>query len=87
MARGAPDPLVLYEEEVAASRKAFAGRDNEAAFAAISERMIRDLQCIGTLEEVREQLRERAELGADVQMIMMPRGDVAATAKQLEALA
>ena len=60
-------------------------RDNEASLAAISERMIRDLQCIGTIEEVREQLRERAELGADLQLINMPRGDVAAAAKQLEA--
>jgi alkanesulfonate monooxygenase SsuD/methylene tetrahydromethanopterin reductase-like flavin-dependent oxidoreductase (luciferase family) len=75
-----------YEEEVAASRKALAEGDNAASFTAISERMIRDLQCIGTIEEVREQLRERAQLGADVQMIYMPRGDVASTAKQLEAL-
>jgi hypothetical protein len=75
-----------YEAEVAASRKAFAARDTRGAFAAISERMIRDLQCIGSLAEVREQLRERAALGADLQMIYMPRGDVASAAKQLEAL-
>ncbi len=31
-------------------------------------------------------LRERAALGADLQMVYMPRGDVASTAKQLEAL-
>ena len=48
--------------------------------------MIRDLQCIGPIEEVRDQLRERAALGADLQLITMPRGDVASTAKQLEAL-
>lgn len=75
-----------YEAEVAASRKAFAERDKKGAFDAISERMIRDLQCIGPIEEVREQLRERAALGADIQMLYMPRGDVASTAKQLEAL-
>ncbi len=75
-----------YEAEVAASREAFAARDTKGAFAAISERMIRDLQCIGPIEEVREQLRERAALGADLQMIYMPRGDVASAAKQLEAL-
>ena len=75
-----------YAEEVAACRKAFAERDRKAAFAAISERMIRDLQCIGPIEEVREQLRERAELGADIQMINMPQGDVEAAARQLEAL-
>ncbi len=75
-----------YEAEVAASRKAFADRDTKGAFAAISERMIRDLQCIGPIEEVREQLRERAALGADLQLLYMPRGDVAGVAKQLEAL-
>lgn len=75
-----------YEAEVAASRKAFALRDTRGAFDAISERMIRDLQCIGPIEEVREQLRERAALGADLQLVYMPRGDVASTAKQLEAL-
>ena len=75
-----------YEAEVSASRKAFADRDTKGSFQAISERMIRDLQCIGPIEEVREQLRERAASGADIQMIYMPRGDVPSTAKQLEAL-
>jgi alkanesulfonate monooxygenase SsuD/methylene tetrahydromethanopterin reductase-like flavin-dependent oxidoreductase (luciferase family) len=75
-----------YEAEVAASRKAFAERDTKGSFAAISERMIRDTQCIGPIEEVREQLRERAALGADLQRIYMPRGNVATAAKQLEAL-
>lgn len=75
-----------YEAEVAASRRAHAERDTKGAFAAISERMIRDLQCIGSIEEVREQLRERAALGADLQMVAMPRGDAASTARQLEAL-
>ena len=75
-----------YEAEVAASRKAHAERDTKGAFAAISERMIRDTQCIGPIEEVREQLRERAALGADLQLVYMPRGDVASAARQLEAL-
>ncbi len=75
-----------YEAEVAACRKAFAERDTKGSFAAISERMVRDLQCIGPIEEVREQLRERAELGADLQLIYMPRGDVSSAARQLEAL-
>lgn len=75
-----------YEAEVAASREAFAARDRKASLEAISERMIRDLQCIGPIEEVRDQLRERAALGADLQMIDMPRGDVPSTARQLEAL-
>ena len=75
-----------FEEEVAASRKAFKERDTKAAFAAISERMIREIQCIGSIEEVREQLQERSTLGADLQMIYMPKGDVAEAAEQLEAL-
>jgi alkanesulfonate monooxygenase SsuD/methylene tetrahydromethanopterin reductase-like flavin-dependent oxidoreductase (luciferase family) len=75
-----------YEAEVATSRKAFAERDTEGSLAAISERMIRDTQCIGAIEEVREQLRERAALGADLQLVTMPRGDVASVTKQLEAL-
>jgi alkanesulfonate monooxygenase SsuD/methylene tetrahydromethanopterin reductase-like flavin-dependent oxidoreductase (luciferase family) len=74
-----------YEAEVNASRAAFAQRDREGALAAISDRMVRDTQVIGSLEEVREQLRERAALGADLQMIYAPRGDDAAVAKQLEA--
>ena len=75
-----------FEEEVAASRKAFKERDTKAAFAAISERMIREIQCIGPIEAVREQLQERSALGADLQLLYMPKGDVADAAKQLEAL-
>lgn len=75
-----------YEAEVAASRTAFAESDNAAAMAALSQSMIRDLQCIGPIEEVREQLRERSAAGADLQLIYMPRGDVAETARQLEEL-
>lgn len=75
-----------YEAEVAASRKALAERDRKGSLDAISERMIRDLQCIGPVEEVREQLRERAAMGADLQLIYMPRGDVTSIAKQLGAL-
>ncbi len=75
-----------YEEEVAACRSAYARRDYSAALAAVSERMVRDLQCIGSIEEVREQLSEHAAAGADLQLIYMPRGDVAQTARQLEAL-
>ncbi len=76
-----------FGAEVAASREAFAARDTKAAFAAISEPMIREIQCIGRIEEVREQLQERAALGADLQLLYMPKGDIASVAKQLEALA
>lgn len=75
-----------FEEEVAASRAAWAERDAEGARAAISERMVREIQVIGTPDEVREQLAEREALGATLQMIHIPRGDVAGVGRALEAL-
>ena len=63
-----------FESEVTASRNAWAKRDHEGALLAISERMVRSIQVIGRLEEVRAQLRERAELGADLQMLYVPPG-------------
>lgn len=75
-----------YEAEVTACRAAFAQRDTPAAMAAISESMIRDLQCIGPIEEVREQLSARSDAGADLQLIYMPKGDVTEAARQLEDL-
>ncbi len=75
-----------YEAEIAACRAAFADGDKGGAMAAISETMIRDLQCIGPIEEVREQLGERAAAGADLQLIYMPRGGVTEAARQLEEL-
>ncbi len=76
-----------YEPEVAASRAAWAERDLEGAISAISEEMVRDIQVIGPPESVNEQLRERAELGADIQMLSMPPGDPAEVGRQLEVLA
>ena len=73
-----------YESEVGASRAAWAKRDRDAAMAAISDKMLHDIQVIGPIESVREQLLERSSLGADLQMLQMPRGDVATVAKQLE---
>jgi len=75
-----------YEADVAASREAWANRDAEGSFAALSEEMVRDIQVIGTLEEVREQLRERAAAGADLQMVHLPPGDTAEVGRLLEAL-
>jgi alkanesulfonate monooxygenase SsuD/methylene tetrahydromethanopterin reductase-like flavin-dependent oxidoreductase (luciferase family) len=75
-----------YEAEVTASRKAFAEKKYDEAVAAISDRMVRDLQVIGPIESVREQLRERAALGADLQLIYAPRGEGKEFAKHLEAL-
>jgi alkanesulfonate monooxygenase SsuD/methylene tetrahydromethanopterin reductase-like flavin-dependent oxidoreductase (luciferase family) len=76
-----------YEAEVAASRAAWADRDLEGAISAISENMVRDIQVIGPPQSANEQLRERADLGADIQMLSMPPGDPAEVGRQLEALA
>ena len=75
-----------YEGEVGASRAAWGERDREASIAAIGEEMVRDIQVIGSLDEVREKLRERAKLGADVQMLYMPPGDPREVGRTLEAL-
>ncbi len=74
-----------YEAEVAASREAWANRDAEGSLNAISEGMVRDIQVIGTVEEVREQLQERAAAGADLQMIHLPPGDTREVGRLLEA--
>jgi len=75
-----------FEAEVGASRRAWEERDREGALMAISERMVRSIQVIGTLEEVREQLRERASLGADLQMLYVPPGSPQEAGRFWEAL-
>jgi alkanesulfonate monooxygenase SsuD/methylene tetrahydromethanopterin reductase-like flavin-dependent oxidoreductase (luciferase family) len=75
-----------FEAEVEASRAAWAERDAEGSFNAISEDMVREIQAIGPIESVREQLHERSDLGADLQMLHMPPGDTAQVGKTLEAL-
>lgn len=75
-----------FGAEVAASRAAFAEGDRAAAAAAISERMVRAVAVIGSIEEVREQLEERAELGAELQLIKHLPADPRLIAPILEAL-
>ena len=76
-----------FEDEVLASRAAWRGdRDQAAAIAAISEAMVREIQVIGPMESVAEQLSERAELGADLQMINMPAGTPSEAGQRLEQL-
>jgi hypothetical protein len=48
--------------------------------------MVREIQVVGPIESVREQLQERSALGADLQMLQMPQGSVADVARTLEAL-
>jgi alkanesulfonate monooxygenase SsuD/methylene tetrahydromethanopterin reductase-like flavin-dependent oxidoreductase (luciferase family) len=75
-----------FEGEVAASRAAWADRDVEGSFAAITDEMVREIEVIGPMESVREQLQERSDLGADLQMLTMPRGSVSEVGETLEAL-
>ncbi len=75
-----------FEAEVEASRAAWAERDREGAIAAISDEMVREIQAIGPVESVHEQLQERSDLGADVQMLYMPPGDPVEVGRKLEAL-
>lgn len=75
-----------FEAEVGASRSAWEERDQEGAFAALSEPMVRSIQVIGPIESVREQLQERAELGAELQMVQMPPGTAAEAGAYLERL-
>ena len=75
-----------FEPEVSASRTAWSGRDRDGAMNAISEDMVREIQVIGGLESVAEQLAERAELGAELQMVQMPGGTAKEAGERLEAL-
>ena len=76
-----------FDGEVAASRAAWANnRDLSGAMAAISEAMVREIQVIGPIESVAEQLAERASLGAELQLVPMPAGTAAAAGERLEAL-
>ena len=75
-----------YEEEVTASRAAFAQRDRAGAIHAISERMVRDIDVIGPLESVREQLQERSALGAELQLLKKLPSEPGEATRVLEAL-
>ena len=75
-----------FEAEVMSSRAAWQKRDMEGALDAISESMVREIQVIGTVESVAEQLAERSALGAELQLIPMPGGRTAQAGRQLEAL-
>ena len=72
-----------FAEEVSRSKAAWAQRDAEGSIAAISDEMVRACQVIGTIEEVREQLKERAAL-VDIQMVYLPPGDSHAVGRWFE---
>lgn len=75
-----------FADEVDESRSRWAEREAEASKAAISEAMVREIQVIGPIEEVRAQLAERASLGADLQLVQMPAGTPTEAGRRLEAL-
>ena len=76
-----------FEAEVTASRAAWANdRDMAGAFAAISEDMVREIQVIGAIESVAEQLAARAQAGAELQLVPMPGGTPSQAGQRLEAL-
>ena len=76
-----------FEAEVTASRAAWANdRDMAGAFAAISEDMVREIQVIGAIESVAEQLAARAQAGAELQLVPMPGGTPSQAGRRLEAL-
>ena len=75
-----------FEPEVSASREAWRARDRDGAMAAISTDMVREIQVIGPMESVAEQLAERSDAGAELQMVQMPGGSAADAGKRLEAL-
>ena len=75
-----------FAAEVKASRDAWAQRDKAGSIAAITDAMVREIQVIGPIESVREQLQERAALGAELQMVQLPPGDTATVGAYLESL-
>ncbi len=75
-----------FADEVARSKAAWAARDAEGSIAAISDDMVRACQVIGPIDEVRAQLKERAELGADLQILYMPPGDTKEVGRWLESV-
>ncbi len=75
-----------FADEVARSRAAWAARDAEGSIAAISDDMVRACQVIGSIDEVRAQLKERSALGADLQNLYMPPGDAKEVGRWLESV-
>ena len=75
-----------FKDEVLASRASWRDRDRDGAMQAISDDMVREIEVIGPLESVSEQLAERARAGAELQMVQMPGGSPSEAGERLEAL-
>jgi alkanesulfonate monooxygenase SsuD/methylene tetrahydromethanopterin reductase-like flavin-dependent oxidoreductase (luciferase family) len=64
-----------WADEVRAVQESWAEKkDRDAAIEGISDKMVREIQLVGTMPEVKERLRERADAGADMQIVYMPKG-------------
>lgn len=59
-----------YGEEVAEIRERHAARDREAALAAVSDRMIDDIDIMGDAETVQEAIRSYVEAGVEAPILM-----------------
>ena len=73
-----------FESEINESRAAWADRDSVGALMAFSESMVREIQVIGPIASVPEQLQARSDAGADLQMIPMPQGTPSEVGRRLE---
>lgn len=75
-----------FEAEVGASRQAWSERDKDGSFAAITDEMVSEIQVIGPIESVREQLQERSARGAELQMVQVRSGSAKTVGAFLESL-
>ena len=73
-----------FESDINDSRAAWADRDSEGALMAFSESMVREIQTIGSIEEVPQILQARSDSGAELQMIPLPQGTTAEVGRRLE---
>ena len=75
-----------YEAEVAASKAAFAAKDEKGMVDAISDEMMNSITITGSLDECAEKMRERRALGVDLPIVDLPAGDPRRVETILQAL-
>jgi len=60
-----------YDEDVNAIRAAWKSGGSQAGYAAVSDRLLDSLWCIGSVEQVRERLQEQEEAGIDLHSVLL----------------
>ena len=75
-----------YAEEVRAIRSAWEQRDQAAAAAAVSDRLLDATAIVGSVPECAEKLRTLRALGADLPIVPMPPGEPARVGRILQQL-